>query len=260
VYGGAFRVVQADVVLEDVRLQVAAGAEHITFGDPDFLNGPGHARRIIEGLHAEHPRVTYDVTVKIEHLLAHRELLPVLRDTGCLFVTTAVESLDDSVLRKLDKGHTEADFIEAVDLFEDCGLTMSPTFIPFTPWTTVSEFRRMLGVIRQLRLVEHVAPVQWSLRLLITAQSRLLELEDINAVIGPFDAAALVYPWRHRDPAVDNLAADVSRIVRAGVTARQSRSQLFASIWEAAHGRPAAEDFRLMPRTVIPYMEEPWFC
>jgi radical SAM superfamily enzyme YgiQ (UPF0313 family) len=260
VYGGAFRVVQADVVLEDVRLQVAAGAEHITFGDPDFLNGPGHARRIIEGLHAEHPHVTYDVTVKIEHLLAHRELLPVLRDTGCLFVTTAVESLDDSVLRKLDKGHTEADFIEAVDLFEHCGLTMSPTFIPFTPWTTVSEFRRMLGVIRQLGLVEHVAPVQWSLRLLITAQSRLLELEDIKAVIGPFDAAALVYPWRHPDPAVDNLAADVSRIVRAGVTARQSRSELFASIWEAAHGRPAAEDFRLMPRTVIPYMEEPWFC
>ena len=33
---GAFAIVQRDVVLEDIRQQVAAGAEHMTFGDPDF--------------------------------------------------------------------------------------------------------------------------------------------------------------------------------------------------------------------------------
>ena len=44
VYNGAFRVVPMDIVLADIRQQVAAGAEHITFGDPDFLNGPTHAR------------------------------------------------------------------------------------------------------------------------------------------------------------------------------------------------------------------------
>jgi radical SAM superfamily enzyme YgiQ (UPF0313 family) len=260
VYEGKFRVVQADVVLEDVRRQVAAGAEHITFGDPDFLNGPAHARRIVEALHAEHPALTYDITAKIEHLLAHRELLPVLRDTGCLFVITAVESLDDAVLAKLDKGHSEADFVTTVRLFRECGLTLSPTFIPFTPWTTVAQFGRMLDAIRELGLVEHVAPVQWSLRLLITAKSRLLELEDVRTLVGKFDTEALVYPWRHPDRAVDALAAEVSRIVRAGVTARRSRAEVFDEVWEAAHGRPVPVDFGLMPRTVIPYMEEPWFC
>ena len=79
----------------DVRAQVRAGAEHITFADPDFLNGPAHARRIVEALHAEWPALTYDVTIKVEHLRAHDALLPVLRDTGCAFVTTAVESFDD---------------------------------------------------------------------------------------------------------------------------------------------------------------------
>src|ERR1051326_929476 len=136
VYRGVFRVVQQDVVLEDVRRQMAAGAEHITFGDPDFFNGPGHARSIVEALHREWPDLTYDVTIKIEHLLQRRDLLPVLRRTGCAFVTSAVESLDDGVLARLAKGHTRADFLEALRLTREASLPLSPTFIPFTPWTT----------------------------------------------------------------------------------------------------------------------------
>src|SRR5262249_37835230 len=136
VYNGAFRIVQQDVVLEDIRNQVAAGAQHITFGDPDFFNGPGHAVAIVEALDKEFPALTYDVTIKIEHLLRHRALLPVLRGTGCAFVTSAVESLDDAVLGKLEKGHTKADFIEVLHLTREAGLPLSPTFIPFTPWTT----------------------------------------------------------------------------------------------------------------------------
>src|ERR1700724_4324073 len=111
VYNGTFRIVQRDIVLEDIRQQVDAGAEHITFGDPDFFNGPAHALAIVESLHREFPQLTYDVTIKIEHLLHHAESLPKLRDTGCLFVTSAVESVDDSVLARLAKGHTRADFL-----------------------------------------------------------------------------------------------------------------------------------------------------
>lgn len=260
VYGGVFRIVQAEVVLADVRRQVAAGAEHITFGDPDFLNGPTHARRIVEALHAEHPSLTYDITAKIEHLLALRELLSVLKDTGCLFVTTAVESVDNEVLHRLDKGHTAADFAEVAHMCRELGLTLAPTFIPFTPWTTVQGFGALLDAVCALDLVDNVAPVQWSLRLLIPARSRLLELEEVSALVGEFDRSALVYPWRHPDPTVNALADQVSRIVRAGVAARRSRAELFWEVWEAAHARPAPEDLRLLPRTVIPYMEEPWFC
>ena len=108
VYQGQFRVVQPEVVLADIAAQVAAGAEHITFGDPDFFNGPTHAMHIVDAMHAAHPRVTFDVTIKVEHLLQHRDLLPRLAASGCAFVTSAVESLDDRVLAFLDKGHTRA--------------------------------------------------------------------------------------------------------------------------------------------------------
>jgi len=152
VYKGHFRVVQHETVMADIRRQVEAGAQHITFGDPDFLNGPVHARRIVEDLHREFPGVSYDATIKIEHLIKAPDLLPVLRETGCLFVTTAVESVDDGVLAKLEKGHTRADFIRAAGLLNAAGLVMAPTFIPFTPWTTRSEYGDLLCVIARLGL------------------------------------------------------------------------------------------------------------
>src|SRR5258708_28259458 len=153
VYNGAFRIVQRDVVLADIRQQVAMGAEHISFGDPDFLNGPGHAMAIVDALHAEFPGLTYDATIKIEHLLKHRDLLPRLKTTGCLFIISAVESINDQVLTLLDKGHTRADFDEAVRLTREAGLTLTPTFVTFTPWTTLRDFRELLQPLVDLDLV-----------------------------------------------------------------------------------------------------------
>src|SRR5262249_35666037 len=74
VYGGRFFIVPQEVVLEDIRRQVAAGAAHITFGDPDFLNGPGHSLKVVRALHAEFPTVTFDFTAKVQHILEKRDL------------------------------------------------------------------------------------------------------------------------------------------------------------------------------------------
>jgi radical SAM superfamily enzyme YgiQ (UPF0313 family) len=178
VYGGQFRIVPVDVVLGDIRSQVAAGAEHVTFGDPDFFNGPAHAVRVVEALHAEFPGLTYDVTIKVEHLLRHARHLPLLKRTGCLFVTSAVESVDDTVLERLDKGHTSADVERAVIVCRSHGLALAPTFVPFTPWTTIAGYCDLLTAVARLDLVDQVAPVQLSIRLLIPTGSRLLELAD----------------------------------------------------------------------------------
>ena len=262
VYNGRFRIVAEDVVLADIRQQVAAGARHITFGDPDFLNGPLHAMRIVEALHKNFPHLTYDVTIKIEHLLRHADLLPRLRDTGCLFVTSAVESIDDHVLRRIDKGHTRQDFIDVVRLFRRHGLTLSPTFIPFTPWTTWEGYRELLRLLVDLQLVDHVAPIQLALRLLITAGSRLLELEEIRAVLGPFDSRSLTWRWNHPDPSIDRLSLELLRLVDASQKEGLHRRAIFARIWRLAHGaaEPLPEQFELLPRAAIPYLDEPWYC
>jgi len=263
VYDGQFRVVSADVVLADIRAQVGQGATHITFGDPDFFNGPTHAHRIVDALHREFPDLTYDAIIKVEHLLAHQELLPVLAGTGCLFVTSAVESVDDRVLAFLEKGHTRADFVRAAALCRTAGLTLAPTFVAFTPWTTIESYRDLLDVVEDLDLVEHVAPVQWGIRLLVTWESRLLELSDIRSLVGTFDSRTLTYPWRHPDPSVDALQENVMSL--AGVRMTESRRAMFDRVRALARGKSPSHEIARSPdarliRTAIPYLNEPWYC
>jgi radical SAM superfamily enzyme YgiQ (UPF0313 family) len=261
VYEGQFRVVQREVVLEDIRQQVAAGARHITFGDPDFFNGPTHAMRIVEAFHAEFPQVTYDATIKIEHLKQHRELLPALKQTGCLFVTSAVESIDDAVLARLEKGHTRQDFYQVAASLREAGLALQPTFIAFMPWTTIEGYGALLQALADLELVENTAPVQLALRLLVTQNSRLLELPDIQAVIGPFDDKALVYPWKHPDRDVDTLGNLVFQLVSKRQQENKTRAEIFGEIWELVLRTPAPT---LRPQPpgphALPHMDEPWYC
>ena len=275
VYAGRFRVVQPDVVLEDIRRQVAAGAGHITFGDPDFWNGIGHAMPLVRALHAEHPDLTYDVTVKIGHLLTHRRHLPTLRDTGCLFVTSAAESVDDRVLALLDKGHSRRDFEEVVYLFRETGLTLHPTFVAFTPWTSLSGYLELLEAVARLDLVEHVAPIQLALRLLIPAGSELLRLPEVWEVVEGFDPARLSYGWRHPDPRVDLLQEEVQGFVQRAEAAGTDRREIFERVWGIA-ARAAGAAGRSVParppgsaraphadragRPPVPYMSEPWYC
>ncbi|HEV2388077.1 MAG TPA: CUAEP/CCAEP-tail radical SAM protein [Candidatus Acidoferrales bacterium] len=265
VYNGVFRVVQPEVVLEDIRRQVAAGAQHITFGDPDFFNGPRHALGIVRELHRRFPALTYDVTIKVEHLLARRGDLAALEATGCLFVTTAVESVDDAVLALLEKSHTRADFFELVPRFREAGLALHPTFVPFTPWTTLAGYADLIETLRSLDLVENVAPVQLAIRLLVPAGSRLLELDDVRRIAEPFDRASLAHPWRHPDERVDALQQEIEALVKRCHLEGTSRVETFGRIERVARqaaGLPPVSDWRggTIARAAIPFLTEPWYC
>jgi radical SAM superfamily enzyme YgiQ (UPF0313 family) len=261
IYRGQFRVVPAEIVLADIEAQIGAGAEHISFGDPDFFNGPTHAMRVVEALHAAHPHLTYDVTIKIEHLLRHRDLLGDLVRTGCAFVTSAVESIDDEVLARLEKGHSRQDFVTAAALCRDAGLTLAPTFVAFHPWLTLDGYCDLLECLQDLDLVDHVAPIQLAIRLLIPRGSRLLELEEVRALVGPFDADTLAYPWSHPDPRVDALQRDVSQIV--GVRTAGDRCGVFTEIATLGFERAGRQRRPIRSqgvRAAVPYLSEPWYC
>jgi radical SAM superfamily enzyme YgiQ (UPF0313 family) len=264
VYKGVFRIVSRDVVLQDIRQQVAAGAQHISFGDPDFFNGIRHAMELVEEFHREFPGVTYDVTIKVEHLRKYEAHLPKLKETGCLFVISAVEYLDDAVLRALDKGHTGEDFLHVVHTFRSLGMTLHPTFVPFTQWTTLESYLDLLRVIQSEALIENVAPIQLGIRLLIPEGSRLLELDEVRQNIGPFDPESLFYPWKHADPQVDALSETMQAIAADGDRRKESRSVVFARIWKAAHAAaeldaPAFGPSQ-SPPAAVPFLSEPWYC
>ena len=262
VYQGKFRIVPADIVMQDIRQQVRAGATHISFGDPDFFNGPTHGIRLARALHDAFPDVTFDATIKIQHLIDHAELLPELRRCGCVFITSAVEAVDDDILRHLDKNHSSRDFDRAVALTREAGIALAPTFVAFTPWTTLEGTIALLERLLELQLVESVPPVQLTIRLLVPAGSYLLQLPGFKEKLKAFDAGLLGYPWEHADARVDRLQREITAWVARSEQDGVARREVFAGIWRMAHaaaGLPAPELAGNLGAP-IPRLSEPWYC
>ena len=262
VYEGRFRIVPVDVVVADIAQQVERGARHISFGDPDFLNGPTHALRVARALHEAFPQVTWDATVKIEHIVRYPGHIARLAETGCLFLISAVESIDDRILERLAKGHTAADFERAVAIARAAGPHLTPTFVPFTPWTTIGGYRALLERLVKLRLVESVPAVQLSIRLLVPAGSHLFEIDGFAELVDAFDDDMLGWPWRHPDPAVDRLQARVQALAEAAAEVDEPRRATFERIWRCVHEAlgetaPALPDDTGAP---APMHSEPWYC
>lgn len=279
VYRGRFFAVPREVVLADIAWQVAQGAEHITFGDPDFLNGPTHALRIARALHAAHPHVTFDATTKIEHILEHRAVFPELRELGCIFVVSAVESLSDAVLAHLQKGHDRRDVVAALGILDAAGIALRPTFVPFTPWETLEGYVDILDFVEQHDLIDHVDPVQYAIRLLVPPGSALLDDPSCGVWLGPLDPAAYTYTWAHPDPRMDRLYHEVAVRVEAAARAGENAQDTFHTVRalaDAARGRElvavgavAAPDLVLAGahaerpvsrRQPAPRLTESWFC
>jgi radical SAM superfamily enzyme YgiQ (UPF0313 family) len=266
VYGGRFFAVPADVVMADIRQQVAAGARHITFGDPDFLNGPTHALKLARALDAEFPRLTFDFTAKIEHLLRHRACLGELAGLGCVFIVSAAESLSDTVLAHLAKGHTRADIDAALETTRAAGIDLRPTWVAFTPWTTIEDYEELLDFIEAEDLIDRVDPVQYSLRLLVPPGSLLLNSGAMRPHLGALDEESFTYRWTHPDPRMDRLQDAVASAVAiaaelvedAAVTFDRVRALADEAAGAGAHPSTAA---RLDPRRPRPpRITEPWFC
>jgi radical SAM superfamily enzyme YgiQ (UPF0313 family) len=264
VYGGRFFIVPQEIVLDDIRNQVAAGARHITFGDPDFLNGPGHVMKILRAMHEEFPWLSFDVTIKIEHILEHRELMPELRALGCAFILSAVEAFSDHVLAYLDKGHSAADIGVALEITREAGIPLRASFVAFTPWTTLDDYLEMLRRVESYEMVDQVDPVQYAIRLLIPPGSALLDTPDTQEWIGELDEANFTYRWEHPDPTMDALYRDVSALVEQAAARGEPEVETFNRIkalaYEHAGLEPAPVFLPAGERAVAPGLTESWFC
>ena len=262
VYEGRFFAVQRDTVLAEIHEQVVEGATHITFGDPDFLNGPTHGLRILRAMHEAFPSLTFDFTTKIEHILKNRELFPEFAELGCRFVISAVETLNKQVLTILEKQHTRADVGEALDIVHGAGIALRPTWVPFTPWTTLDSYLEIFQFIDTHRLVYHVDPVQYAVRLLIPPGSYLLNRPEVKALSLTLDEAAFSYVWAHPDPRMDELHKTVNTLVENDARAGIDTLETFYRMWTLAadmHGSRHAPSCRNQHQPA-PRITEAWFC
>lgn len=266
VYGGQLVVVPRDVVLADIESQISAGARHITFGDPDFFNGPAHSLRVARMMHERWPTVSFDATIKIEHLLEHRRRLPELAELGCAFVVSAVESINLDALAHMKKGHTADDVAEAIALVDDVGVPMRPSLLPFSPWETIESYVNLLSFMATWGMQRNVDPVHYAIRLLIPPRSAVLDDPGRDQWLGELQAETFSWSWTHPDPRMESLSREVSAIAERGARLMEDTAVTFATIWQAAHLAqdssapippvPAARVERAQP----PRLTESWFC
>jgi radical SAM superfamily enzyme YgiQ (UPF0313 family) len=266
VYDGRIRIVQAETVLQDVERLADMGARHITFGDPDFLNGFRHSLTIVRALHERHPELTFDCTTKVEHVLEHAEVWEEMGASGCLFVVSALESVNDEILARLEKGHTTAEAVLALDLLREHGIETRPSFMPFTPWTTPRDVLEILDFVTAHDLVANVDPVQYTIRLLVPEGSLLLERKDLREHLHPYEPERLSYPWRSADPEADRLQQRLTALVQQSAAAQEPTGLTFARIRAAvreATGEPGEVEPEAIPigsSEGRPRLTEPWFC
>ena len=272
VYDGRTRLVGEDVVVADVAQLVALGARHVTFGDPDFLNGPHHARRVLSAVHGAFPALTFDVTAKVEHVLRHRPLWPELAAAGCMFVVSAFESTSDRILGELDKGHRAVDAAEAVAVLRAAGIEPRPSLVPFTPWTTADDMAELLDFVARCDLVGNVDPIQYAIRLLVPPASLLVTSGRLSGRLSGYDAEHLGWSWTSPDPRLDALHEELAAVAAdaedGGWPARRAYDAVCAATARrlALPSRCAAAgpvDGALrspLPEGSRPRLTEAWFC
>jgi radical SAM superfamily enzyme YgiQ (UPF0313 family) len=266
VYGGRIRLVPQDVVVADVEQLVGMGAEHITFGDPDFLNGWRHSLRVVRAIHERWPHLTFDVTTKVEHVLERHDIWSEMAASGCLFVVCALETTNDVILERLDKGHTTAQAVDAIELLRAHDIEVRPSFLPFTPWTTHDDMVEMMNFIVAHDLIANVDPIQYSIRLLVPEGSLLLSLPDMTSHLGPYDAEHLTYTWTAADPSVDELQRRLARLIEEATASDKPAGATFLDVYRSvleAAGRstsPSADLIEVGSVEGRPRLTEPWFC
>ena len=248
-YDGMFRIVGIDTVVADVDQLVELGAEHITLGDPDFLNGPAYALKIIRALHERHPSLTFDVTIKVEHLVSQSRVLEELAECGVLFIVSAFESTNDRILELLDKGHTSDEMGTVVEAVRAMGMEIRPTFLPFTPWTTRSDILNLFEFLERWNL--DVDPIQMAIRLLVPEDSLLIS--TCGSDLDGYDEHLLGYRW---SSPLDSLQREFASIVESGEGDMLNR-MFHATLRD--EGLPA-RDLQLDIEEGRPRLTEPWFC
>ena len=263
VYGGRIRINDVKWVLEDIDALVGIGAEHITFGDPDFFNAPIHSMRILRQMHARHPSLTFDATIKVQHILEHQKYLGELADLGCAFLVSAFEHVSNEVLSKLKKEHTREDIESALSLCRKVGIEIRPSLLPFTPWTTPDDIVNLFKFIVDNDLIQNVDPIQLTIRLLVPRGSLLLALDGEGTTFLESGADTLSYAWKSHFSQLDHLAAELSQRLEEWL-GLDSATEVFDVMYRVSCeilGRSfEAPNYGQFGLRSVPQLTESWFC
>ena len=152
------------------------------------------------------------------------------------------------------------------------GIEIRPSFLPFTPWTTLDDVADIVDFVAAHDLVANVDPVQYTIRLLVPEGSLLWSRSLRRSRLGPYDAERLSWTWSARPtPPSTELQTRLARHRRGRPDRRRAdRPDLRTGPGRRARRRRAPPGRRARPAPPErlqhcrgegrPRLTEPWFC
>tara|TARA_X000001036_G_scaffold170380_1_gene161192 strand:- start:5488 stop:6831 length:1344 start_codon:yes stop_codon:yes gene_type:complete len=259
-FNGSFKTYSLEKIVSDVENQVKQGAKHISFNDPDFFNGPIHALKILESLNEKFPSITYDSTIKVEHIIKYKKYFKELSSLNMVFVISAFETTNDLVLSILEKNHTSNDLNNSIEISQDFGIDIRPTWMPFSPWTELNDLSNIVKLIEKYELRETVDPIQLTIKLLIPKHSLIIKKPEINKYLGNYEKNSLSFKWEYENNDVEKLQSSLFDFILNNSELDEHKQYLgMVNIIEKCTDTKlltnSSYDFKNVPK-----LSETWFC
>ena len=259
-FNGTFKTYSLEKIISDVENQVNQGAKHISFNDPDFFNGPIHALKILESLNKKFPTITYDSTIKVEHIIKYKKYFKELSSLNMVFVISAFETTNDLVLSILEKNHTSNDLNTSIEISQDFGIDVRPTWMPFSPWTELNDLSNIVNLIEKYKLRETVDPIQLTIKLLIPKHSLIIKKPEINKYLGNYEKNSLSFKWEYENNDVEKLQSSLFDFILHNSELDEHKQYLgmvniIEKFTDTELLKNSTYDFKNVPK-----LSETWFC
>jgi radical SAM superfamily enzyme YgiQ (UPF0313 family) len=255
-----FKTFGTEKIITDVTNQVEEGAKHISFNDPDFFNGPKHALKILQLLNEKHPSITYDSTIKVEHILKYPDYFQELKNLNMLFVISAFETTNDHVLNILQKNHSFNDLNKAVELSLENKIDIRPTWMPFSPWTEQNDLISIIKLIENYKLRETVDPIQLTIKLLVPKNSLILKRPEMKEYLLDYDPSSFSYAWKYKFPNIDNIQNELFTYVLQHESENEYAQYLGLVDILESHTNETLLNSEKYSQRIVPKLSETWFC
>ena len=259
-FKGMFKTFGTEKIITDVTNQVEEGAKHISFNDPDFFNGPKHALKILQLLNEKHPSITYDSTIKVEHILKYPDYFQELKNLNMLFVISAFETTNDHVLNILQKNHSFNDLNKAVELSLENKIDIRPTWMPFSPWTEQNDLISIIKLIENYKLRETVDPIQLTIKLLVPKNSLILKRPEMKEYLLDYDPSSFSYAWKYKFPNIDNIQNELFTYVLQHESENEYTQYLGLVDILESHTNETLLNSEKYSQRIVPKLSETWFC
>ena len=98
------------------------GVNFITLADENPTTLPDQWRSLLEEIRARHLPVRFFATIRATDIVRDRDILPLYREAGILYVLMGIESTSDEVLQQIHKGSTSREDFRACRLLREHGI------------------------------------------------------------------------------------------------------------------------------------------